>query len=64
VIAGTRETVELILEKLAAEEPIEQLLEAHPRLTPEALPAASEFAVRSLIADVIYPNKPVKQARR
>jgi Protein of unknown function (DUF433) len=33
VIAGTRITVELILEKLAAGETIEQLLEAHPRLT-------------------------------
>jgi uncharacterized protein (DUF433 family) len=30
VIAGTRITVELILEKLAAGETIEQILEAHP----------------------------------
>jgi uncharacterized protein (DUF433 family) len=40
VIAGTRITVELILEKLAAGERIEQILEAHPRLTPEAVLAA------------------------
>jgi uncharacterized protein (DUF433 family) len=40
VIAGTRVTVELILEKLAAGETIEQLLEAHPRLTQEAIRAA------------------------
>ncbi len=33
VIAGTRITVELILEKLAAGETVEQNLEAHPRLT-------------------------------
>ena len=33
VIAGTRITVELILEKLAEGETIEQLLEEHPRLT-------------------------------
>ena len=30
VIAGTRITVELILEKLAAGETIEQILDAHP----------------------------------
>ena len=33
VIAGTRITVELILEKLAAGESIEQIIEEHPRLT-------------------------------
>lgn len=32
VIAGTRITVESILEKLAAGESIDDLLEAHPRL--------------------------------
>lgn len=37
VITGTRITVELILEKLAAGETFEQLLEAHPRLTKEAI---------------------------
>jgi uncharacterized protein (DUF433 family) len=40
VVAGTRITVELILEKLAAGETIEQILEAHPRLTKEAIQAA------------------------
>lgn len=40
VIAGTRITVELILEKLAAGETIEQILEAHPRLTRKAIQAA------------------------
>jgi uncharacterized protein DUF433 len=40
VIAGTRITVELILEKLAAGETAEQLLEAHPRLTREGILAA------------------------
>ena len=44
VIAGTRITVELILEKLASGESIEQLLEAHPRLTKEAVLAAIDFA--------------------
>ena len=40
VITGTRITVELILEKLAAGETVEQLLAAHPRLTQEAIQAA------------------------
>lgn len=55
VVVGTRITVELILEKLAAGETIEQLLEAHPRLTRPAVSAALEFAARALRADVVYP---------
>ena len=54
-IAGTRITVELILEKLAAGETIEQTLEAHPRLTREAIQAALTFAASALHADVVYP---------
>lgn len=56
VIAGTRITVESILEKLAAGETVEQLLEAHPRLTREAVQAALEFAAEALRADVVYPR--------
>ena len=55
VVAGTRITVELILEKLAAGESVEQIVEAHPRLTPEAIRAALDFAARALRADVLYP---------
>jgi uncharacterized protein (DUF433 family) len=55
LIVGTRITVELILEKLAAGESIEQLLEAHPRLTKEAVLGAIDFAAHALRADVIYP---------
>ena len=55
VIAGTRITVELILEKLAAGETAEQILQAHPRLTREAIQAALAFAARALHADVVYP---------
>ena len=54
-IAGTRITVELILEKLAAGETVEEILEAHPRLTREAIQAALAFAAEALRADVIYP---------
>jgi len=52
VIAGTRVTVELILEKLAAGETIEQIVEAHPRLTGEAVRAAPSDVLRS---ETIYP---------
>ncbi len=55
VIAGTRITVELILEKLAAGETVDQILDAHPRLTREAVQAALAFAAESLKADVVYP---------
>lgn len=55
VVAGTRITVELILRKLAAGESVEQLLDAHPRLTREAISAALVFAAEALKADVVYP---------
>jgi len=55
VIAGTRITVELILEKLAACESIEQIIEAHPHLTEEMIRAALAFASDALRADVVYP---------
>lgn len=48
VIAGTRITVELILEKLAAGETVEQLLEAHPRLTRPAVFAALAYAAETM----------------
>lgn len=56
VITGTRVTVELILEKLAAGETVEQIMEAHPRLTKEAVMAAPAFAAEALRADVVYPT--------
>ncbi|MCH7732804.1 MAG: DUF433 domain-containing protein [Candidatus Marinimicrobia bacterium] len=55
VIAGTRITVELILEKLAAGETVEQILDAHPLLTKDAIQAALDFAAKALKADVVYP---------
>ncbi len=54
-VRGTRITVELILEKLAAGEAIEQILDEHPRLTEEAIRAALAFAAEALRADVVYP---------
>ena len=64
VVAGTRITVELLLEKLAAGESIEQMVEAHPRLTREAVLAALDFAARVLRLDIVYPISPEKAAYR
>jgi len=61
VIAGTRITVELILEKLAAGETVEQIVDAHPRLNDDAVRAALAFAAGALRADVIYPLETVSR---
>ena len=55
VVTGTRITVELILEKLAAGESIEQLLEEYPTLTKDSIYAALDFAAQALKAEVVYP---------
>ena len=59
-VAGTRITVEQILEKLASGETIEQILKAHPRLTEEAIYAAIGFAAEALRADIVYPTSGAK----
>jgi uncharacterized protein (DUF433 family) len=43
-----------LLEKLAAGETIEQVLEVHPHVTREAILAALTFAKEALRADVVY----------
>jgi uncharacterized protein (DUF433 family) len=55
VVAGTRITVELILEKLAAGATLDELLNAHPRLTRDGVSAALSFAAQALRSDVVYP---------
>ena len=55
VVAGTCITVELILEKLAAGEKIEEIDAAHPRLNRPAVLAAIDFALRTLWAEDVYP---------
>ena len=55
VVGTTRITVESILEELGAGQTIEQLLEAHPRLTREGVLAAVRFGAEVLRADVAYP---------
>lgn len=59
VIRGTRITVELILEKLAAGESVDQLLSEHRRLTAEGVRAAIAFAAEALRADIVYPFEKV-----
>jgi uncharacterized protein (DUF433 family) len=55
VIEGTRITVELILEKLAAGRTIEELLTSYPHITREGIQAALAFAASALRSDVVYP---------
>ncbi len=59
VVAGTRLTVELILEKLAAGETAEQIVSAHPHLPGGAIRAALAFAAEALKADVVYPAEKI-----
>jgi uncharacterized protein (DUF433 family) len=61
VVTGTRITVELILDKLAAGETVEQILSEHPRLTAESIRAAIAFAAKALRADVVYPAEKVAE---
>ena len=63
VIAWTRITVELILEKLSVGETVDQLLEAHPRLTREGFLAALSFAARAMRADVVLSDHWVKHVK-
>ena len=51
VIKGTRITVELILEKLADGESVENILLQHPHLTKEKISSAVQFALKTLQRD-------------
>ena len=62
-VAGTRITVELIPEKLAAGETVDQILAAHPRLTDESVRAAIAFAAQVLGAEVVYPMEYVQAVK-
>jgi uncharacterized protein (DUF433 family) len=55
VFIGTRIPVDLVLENLAAGEPIEQILGEYPHLSREAVLAAVGFAAQYLRSDVVYP---------
>ena len=54
VISGTRITIELILQKLAAGQTVEQILEDYPHITREGISAALEFAAESVRLERVY----------
>ena len=56
IVAGTRITVDLILEKLGSAESVDAVLEAHPRLTREGILPALRCAAQALRAEVVYPG--------
>lgn len=55
VVAGTRISVELILEKLGHGDTVEELLSDYPQLTKQDIQAAIQYASQALRWDVIYP---------
>lgn len=55
VIAGTRITVELLLEKLAAGESAEQIQRAHPHLPAGSIEAALAYAAAMVRNEVVIP---------
>ena len=56
VLAGTRITVELILDKLAAGETIEQILEEYPQLSRDGILAALAYASDALKSIAAFPT--------
>ncbi|HEV3440889.1 MAG TPA: DUF433 domain-containing protein [Gemmata sp.] len=56
VIAGTRISVELILEGLGSGMSVDDLLQDYPHLTKDQILAAIRFAAQALRCDVIYPH--------
>lgn len=57
VIAGTRITVEMILDRLASGETIEDLMQAFPHITREGIQAALKFAADVLRCDKVFPDE-------
>jgi uncharacterized protein (DUF433 family) len=55
VVAGTRISVDHILEELAAGRSVEELVDSHPRLTREGVLAAISYARLVLRSEAIYP---------
>ncbi|MBX7106125.1 MAG: DUF433 domain-containing protein [Gemmataceae bacterium] len=55
VVAGTRITVELLLDKLAAGESAEQIQRAHPHLPPGAIRSALAYAAAVVRNEVVVP---------
>ncbi|MBK6313119.1 MAG: DUF433 domain-containing protein [Blastocatellia bacterium] len=53
VVAGTRISVEMLLDALGAGETIDDLVDQHPRLTKQDILDAIKFAAEALRADVV-----------
>ena len=51
VVAGTRLTVEYLLDQLGRGHSIHDLLDGHPRLTKEGIEAAVAYAIEALRAE-------------
>ncbi len=64
VVKGTRISVELILEKLSAGETMEDILEAHPRLTKDGIYSALDYASKVLKTDIVELHPERKNAVR
>lgn len=56
VVKGTRITVELIIEKLAADETFDEILAEHPRLRREHILAALAYATANLKGEIWLPT--------
>lgn len=56
VVGGTRITGEQILDEQGAGGTIEELVEAHPRLTRDGALAVLRFGAEAMRAGVIYPS--------
>ncbi|HEX2224096.1 MAG TPA: DUF433 domain-containing protein [Thermoanaerobaculia bacterium] len=56
VIRGTRVTVEILLEKIAAGCSIEEILDEYPRLTRDDVLAAVAYAREAISTDEIIPR--------
>ena len=55
IIRGTRITVEFILERMAAGDSVEDLLEGFPHLTREGILAALAYAKDTVSGQYVYP---------
>ena len=55
VIKGTRITVELVLEKLASGQTVEDILKSYRHLNREQILACLEYAHRSMSMDFVFP---------
>lgn len=59
MVAGTRISVELILDKLGAGDSVDDVLTDQPDLTREQVLAAVRFAARTLRLDSFHPTDDV-----